>query len=299
MVCPRLQVDALAGLHGSVAGVLSSIEANRGDITAAINQLMSSKLPRVPFLFVIVPDGRGRRFFTDPKKWGKKEHRLHLLCQGRRAHAGRPKVDPHFLFDSWDEIKPKGPKRGYSLLEPKAFMRRFGPYIKFILGALVLAAQGAASAFLPATAGLVPGLKVLFESGGGPQDESIAEQMVDQFGSVCAAIIDRVDQERLGDPSPSADGERQAGIREPCGSRDGSLDVAQDRGWRCPEAEYKPMPADFAEFIKQQDTDKGHCFFGLEYYHNTKEGAGDGSGTPMWLCAKCREGISDMHVHVI
>ena len=160
---------------------------------------------------------------------------------------------------------------------------------------MVLAAQGAASAFLPATTGLVPGLKVLFESVGGLNDESIAEQMVEQFGSVCASIIDRVDQERLGDPSSSADGEGQADSHQQYGSRDGSLDVAQDKGWRCSEAEYKPMPDDFAEFIKQQDTEKGHRFFGLEYYHNTKEGVGDGSKTPMWLCAKCREGIADMH----
>jgi len=69
-------------------------------------------------------------------------------------------------------------------------------------------------------------------------------------------------------------------------------------GWRCPEAEYKPMPDDFAEFIKQQDAEKGHGYFGLGYYHNSKEGVGDGSGTPMWLCAFCREGIADMHAAV-
>ena len=293
-------VDALAGLHSSVAGVHRSIKDNREYITAAINQVISSKLPKVPFLFVLVPDGRGRRLFTTPKKWGKKEYRLHLLCQGRRAHAGRPKVDPHFLFDAWDEIKPKvGQKRGYSLLEPKAFMKRFGPYIKFILGALILAAQGAAFAFLPATAGLVPGLKVLFEPGDGPKGESSTEQMVNQFGSVCAAMVDRVDQERLGDPSSSSseeDGQTATlSAQQQYSSRDGGLDIARDKGWRCPEAEYRPMPDEFGEFIKQQDTEKGHHYFGLKYYHNSKEGVGDGSGTPMWLCAECREGIVDMH----
>ena len=41
-----------------------------------------------------------------------------------------------------------------------------------------------------------------------------------------------------------------------------------------------------------QDKKKGHNFFGLEHYPNTKPGVGDGTGTQLWLCPKCYEGLS-------
>ena len=36
---------------------------------------------------------------------------------------------------------------------------------------------------------------------------------------------------------------------------------------------------------------------GGRHYHNTKAGLGDGKGTPMWLCVRCREGIADFDAH--
>ena len=226
---------ALAAVHADVAGVRASALKNQQYITTAIqtviNQLISSKAPKVPFLFVIVPDGRGKRIFTAPKKWGNKEYRMHLLCNGRDAHNDMPKVDPHFLFDSWDQIKPKtGPFRGYSLLEPKAFIKRFGPYIKFVLGAMMTVVAGAATfAFLPSAVGLVPGLRILFDSGGGSTGEFAEEQLMDQLADVCAKMVERVDQE-----GASARGDKPANRRYT--NRDGSLDVTAAQDWRCPEA---------------------------------------------------------------
>ena len=175
------------------------------------------------------------------------------------------KTDPHFLFTTPDELK--GEKRGCALLEPRKTLKKFGPLIKFMIGAFCLAAKGAAIAFLPGLAGLVPGLKALFaEDADG--DGCLADDMVcEQFDSVCAAMTGLVD----GDDVDSG-------------------------GWKCPPANaYKPAQQDFAQFILKQDKDKGFGFFGLKHYPNAKPGAGDGKGTPLWLCAGCYEGLSPHH----
>ena len=52
---------------------------------------------------------------------------------------------------------------------------------------------------------------------------------------------------------------------------------------------------DRPEAFIAQDKEKGHRFFGLKHYPNTKPGAGDGTGTPLWLCSKCYDGLSPHH----
>ena len=55
-----------------------------------------------------------------------------------------------------------------------------------------------------------------------------------------------MDQEDLATEDGQQTGQQSTNV-------DGSLGVTG--GWRCPEAKYKPMPDEFAEFIKALDAD--------------------------------------------
>ena len=63
--------------------------------------------------------------------------------------------------------------------------------------------------------------------------------------------------------------------------------------WGAPPAEYEACREAFAQWIEEKDATLmaenggGERFFGLKYYENTVAGAGDGTGTPLWLCKKC------------
>lgn len=246
-----LFADQLDDLKDSVEDVHKAIKNNRQMIEAGHVQLASSFDPRVPWLFVVLPDTvADKKWFKHPKKWLKMQHRVHLLCNGN-FKTGK---QPHFLFTSQDELA--GDKSGYVLLEPTKTLKRWGPVLKFTMGALSMAAKGAANFFGPGLSSMLPALETLFEN----DDFAgwITEQLQDTVGSIADGITDSV----------SSDGAKT---------------------WAAPQAsEYEPCKEHFAAWIEAQD-DKilGSKFFGLKYYQNTVKGVGDGKGTPLWLCEDC------------
>jgi hypothetical protein len=59
------------------------------------------------------------------------------------------------------------------------------------------------------------------------------------------------------------------------------------------DAAFRNIQTELAAHFHDRDDKKhkaennGKPFFGLRFCHNTEPGAGDGSGTPLWLCSKC------------
>lgn len=246
-----LFADQLDELKDAVKDVHKAVKKNKKLIEAGHVQLASSFDPRVPWLFVVLPDTvADKKWFKHPKKWLKMQHRVHLLCNGN-FKTGK---QPHFLFTSQDELA--GDKSGYVLLEPTKTLKRWGPVLKFTMGALSMAAKGAANFFGPGLSSMLPALETLFEN----DDFAgwITEQLQDTVGSIADGITDSV-------------------------SSDGAKTWAEPQ-----ESEYEPCKEHFAAWIEAQD-DKilGSKFFGLKYYQNTVKGVGDGKGTPLWLCEDC------------
>lgn len=248
-----LFADQLDELKDEVKDVHKAVKKNQKLIEAGHVQLASSFDPRVPWLFVVLPDTvADKKWFKHPKKWLKKHHRVHLLCNGN-LKTGK---QPHFLFTSPDELA--GKKAGYLLLEPSSTLKTWGPVLKFTMGALSLAAKGASNFFAPGLSNMFPALEILFEN----DDFSgwVSEQMQDTVSSIADSITESV-------------------------STDGG------KAWEAPQAaEYEPCKEAFAAWIEAEDAkvSASSCkFFGLKCYANTVPGIGDGKGTPLWLCPDC------------
>jgi hypothetical protein len=196
-----------------------------------------------------------KKWFKDPKTWLKQQHRVHLLCNGNQEMGSHS----HFLFDTKEELESS--KAGYLLLQPTETLKRWGPVLKFTMGALSLAAKGAANFFAPGLNSMLPQLELLFES-----DNFSAwtnEQAQDAIGSIANGITDSV----------SSSG----------------LNKAE---WSVQPAEYAPCQEAFAQWVEEQDGSMLAArgldrFFGLKYHENTNPGVGAGDGTPLWLCKKC------------
>jgi hypothetical protein len=66
------------------------------------------------------------------------------------------------------------------------------------------------------------------------------------------------------------------------------------------DAPFRTIQDGLADYILERDTEKhkgelGTPFFGLRFCQNTEAGAGDGMGTPLWLCPECYpSGASDI-----
>jgi hypothetical protein len=197
-----------------------------------------------------------KKWFKHPKTWLKQQHRVHLLCNGNLDIA----VPSHFLFDAKEELE--GSKAGYLLMQPTETLKRWGPVLKFTMGALSLAAKGAANFFAAGLGDMLPQLQMLFESDNFSSWSN--EQVQDVIESIADGITDSV-----------------------------STSVADKAEWNIPHSvAYEPCREAFAKWIEEQDSEMladngGDRFFGLKHYENTEAGVGDGKGTPLWLCKMC------------
>jgi hypothetical protein len=129
------------------------------------------------------------------------------------------------------------------------------------MGALSLAAKGAANFFAAGLGDMLPQLQILFESDNFSSWSN--EQVQDVIESIADGVTDSV-----------------------------STSVADKAEWSVEPAEYAPCREAFAKWIEEQDSEiladnGGERFFGLQHYENTAQGVGDGKGTPLWLCKKC------------
>ena len=55
---------------------------------------------------------------------------------------------------------------------------------------------------------------------------------------------------------------------------------------------YAPIQSDFTAWMRAEDTKHRHNLFGLRQHPNTVPGAGNGDGTPLWLCPECHAAAS-------
>jgi hypothetical protein len=249
---------AMVELKSSLVEIYSAVERNHVKIKAGHAQVAALlNDAKVPWLFMVVPCHKtNKKWFKHPRKWMKSQHRVHLLCNGNKQRN----TPSHFTFDTAAELKTK---KGYKLLQPTEQLKKWGPVLKFTMGALSMAAKGAANFFAPGLSNMFPQLELLFEN-----DDFTTwtnEAMQDAIGSIADGIVDSVSGAGVVDFTvPSA-------------------------------SEYKACQTEFADWIKGQDEHArskhgGDTFFGLEYYPNTEAGVGEGDGTPLWLCKGCHPG---------
>ena len=64
-------LDVTHALQKDMVVTLEAVDRNHSSVTAALNMLIAAQDPTVPWLFTVVPDARGKRLLTSPKKWGK------------------------------------------------------------------------------------------------------------------------------------------------------------------------------------------------------------------------------------
>jgi hypothetical protein len=252
--------ESLGALKRDLQSVHDAVQQNHDLIMAGHTQLAALlNDAKVPWLFMVVPCTKSdKKWFKHPKKWLKMQHRVHLLCNGNITLN----KCAHLTFDTADELATT--KKGYALLQPTEKLKKWGPVLKFTMGALSMAAKGAANFFAPGLSNMLPQLGMLFEN----DDFSTwgNEAIQDAIGSIADSIVGSVTTESAG-----VDFEMPAA------------------------AEYTACQKEFATWIAAQDEkscgEGASPFFGLEYYANTEAGVGDGKGTPLWLCEHCRPSI--------
>ena len=254
--------EDMCDLKDDVSKISSDVKANETAIIKRVEMLArritTAGFPKCPWLFAICPDKKNdpSRLFKKPKAWLKKELRIHLLCNGRRDLG----VPPHFLYSKEKELE--GLYRGYRILEASEKLKKWAPVIKFVLAFLSLAAKAAASAFIPGIGGAIG---VLLEMG--EVTDFAIEEVQSCIGNVCDSVIKELDHE--------------------CGT-DATSTWSAD-----PDAAFHEIQADLANYIIERDKLKhrkdfgGREFFGLKMCQNSKVGAGDGQGAPIWLCPDC------------
>ena len=254
--------EAMHDLKDDVAGIARQVRDNEAKIIERVEMLAkritTAGLPKCPWLFTICPDKKNnpKRMFKKPKAWLKEELRIHLLCNGRKDLG----VPPHFLHTKKEELA--GKYRGYRILQASERLKKWAPVIKFVLAFLSLAAKAAAAAFIPGIGGALGALLEM-----GELADFAIDEVNDGIGSVCDSIIQELDFE--------------------CGS--GSAD-----SWAAGEdASFTALQEDLADYIIARDKEKhqrefdGAAFMGLRSCQNSKPGAGNGNGTPIWLCPDC------------
>ena len=136
-----------------------------------------------------------------------------------------------------------------------------------MLQALTLAVSAAAVSFIPALAGLIPALRLIFT---GDDDDIGTEALTEMFTSKMNEVINSIGDK--GDASGAASKDDVPGA----------------------DAVYKAQK-DLAEFLtkkrpKSKD-DKMEHFFGLERLLAKEGVAYTTPGTPTWLCPDCRRGL--------
>jgi hypothetical protein len=240
--------SSLDAVHMAVERNHDQIKAGHAQVAALLNDA------KVPWLFIVVPcPGKDKKWLKSPQKWMKLQHQVHLLCNG---NAKLNKAS-HFTFDTAAELKTK---KGFSLLEPTKSLKKWGPVLKFTMGALLMAAKGFGNFFAPGLSEMFPQLELLFEN-----DDFTTwtnDTMKAAIESVASGIVDSV----------GSAGDVDFTVPPPA------------------SAEYKACQTEFAAWIEAQDAKrtKGTSpFFGLKRYANTEAGVGDGKGTPLWLCEHC------------
>jgi hypothetical protein len=122
---------------------------------------------------------------------------------------------------------------------------------------------------------MVPGLNLLFKTEDAMENalEGATESVQDKFNDVCTSLLTAI-----GESGP-----------------DVSSEEATVETFKIPEdATFRTTQEGLADYITKRDekhksgvNEVGKPFFGLRFCQNTKPGAGDGSGLPLWLCPDC------------
>ena len=145
---------------------------------------------------------------------------------------------------------------------------RLAPQV--VLQALTLAASAAAVTFMPALAGILPVLKLIFT---GEEDDEFSEVAGDLFASKLGEVLASIDKESPVDPAAAA-------------SAKGELP-----GGEAAYAARKDL-ADFFSAKKAKGKDDSMAqFFGLARFLAKEGVAYTTPGTPTWLCPDCARGL--------